>query len=121
MARSKAGTSHSDPALRPLKTGAARIALGAGTSQPVTIVPVGLFYSMKGTFRSEALVFFGEPFTVDPVPPGPDGEPPADRVDRVTDEIATALSAVVLQADEHAALDLVRRQLAGLTLDPRLD
>src|SRR5437667_5549695 len=40
------GASHSDPKLRPLKTGAARIALGAAAalagSSPIRIVPAGL-------------------------------------------------------------------------------
>src|SRR5213082_3698124 len=47
------GTSHSDPKLRPLKTGAARIAFGAagalGDASPIRIVPVGLYYRAKRT------------------------------------------------------------------------
>ena len=46
------GTTHSDPRLRELKTGAARIALGA--SMRVSIVPTGLYYTAKQTFRSSA-------------------------------------------------------------------
>jgi 1-acyl-sn-glycerol-3-phosphate acyltransferase len=103
------GTSHSAPRLRPIKTGAARIALGAGTSAPITIVPVGLFYTGKETFRSEALVYFGSGFTVESAPLGPDGEPPADRVDAVTTAIERALTDVIVQADEFAALDLAAR------------
>src|SRR5918911_3612689 len=45
------GTTHSDPRLRELKTGAARIALGASLPR-VVIVPVGLYYTAKQTFRS---------------------------------------------------------------------
>ena len=50
------GVSHSDPQMRPLKTGAARIALSAeaeqtgGSASPSC--PVGLFYERKTTFRS---------------------------------------------------------------------
>src|SRR5712664_4288943 len=62
------GTSHSDPKLRPLKTGTARIALGAAAALPATltleIVPVGLYYRAKQTFRSAALLHFGSPFAV---------------------------------------------------------
>src|SRR4029077_1060377 len=51
------GTSHSDPQLRPLKTGAARIALGAaaalGDVSPLVIVPPGLYYRGEGPFRRE--------------------------------------------------------------------
>src|SRR5439155_4856010 len=47
------GTSHSDPKLRPLKTGAARIAFGAAAalagSSPIRIVPAGLYYRAKRT------------------------------------------------------------------------
>jgi 1-acyl-sn-glycerol-3-phosphate acyltransferase len=48
------GASHSEPKLRPLKTGAARIALGAAaglTGPPIQIVPAGLYYRAKRTFR----------------------------------------------------------------------
>ncbi len=57
------GLSHSGASLAPLKTGAARIALGAarqiGGAFP--IVPVGLVFRSKDTFRSRALVLRGEP------------------------------------------------------------
>src|SRR4030095_9587808 len=58
------GVSHNEPRLKPLKTGAARIALGAassGAQLDVKIVPVGLYYTEKTTFRSSALLRFGEP------------------------------------------------------------
>src|SRR5205823_8154473 len=65
------GTSHSDPKLRPLKTGTARIALGAAAALPphsnLQIVPVGLYYRAKQTFRSAALLHFGSPFSVERV------------------------------------------------------
>lgn len=58
------GVSHSDPGLRPFRTGAARIALdfvaAGGASLPV--VPVGLHYDAKERFRSAAGVAFGAPF-----------------------------------------------------------
>ncbi|HET7040190.1 MAG TPA: 1-acyl-sn-glycerol-3-phosphate acyltransferase, partial [Gemmatimonadales bacterium] len=57
------GLSHSEPALAPLKTGAARIALGgallAGTAFP--IIPLGLVFRRKDAFRSEAVVLTGRP------------------------------------------------------------
>ena len=55
IAISPEGTSHSDPGLRPFKTGAARIALGATLGTLVAIVPVGLFYTEKAVFRSANL------------------------------------------------------------------
>lgn len=105
------GASHCDPKLRPLKTGAARIALGAAASGtgPLWIVPVGLFYTAKTTFRSSALLLFSEPIAVSPATLDSDGEPPRDRVTALTDEITAALFDVTLQADTTEALRLVRR------------
>ncbi len=102
------GTSHSDPQLKPLKTGAARIALGAAAAPqnlPLRIVPVGLTYSKKQTFRSEALVCVGEPFDVPHVEvPAESGEPPPDPVHALTRRIGEAVSAVILQADRVETL-----------------
>lgn len=61
------GVSHSAPGMAPLKTGAARIALGAAaiTRRPFPIVPVGLSFQEKDIFRSEALVVRGQPIAWD--------------------------------------------------------
>jgi len=109
LALAPEGASHSDPKLRPLKTGAARIALGACGKEPVRVVPVGLFYTQKATFRSAALMIFGEPIAVPPAPHGSEGEPPSELVDEVTRAMAAGLTELVAQADEHAALDLASR------------
>ena len=107
------GASHGDPKLRPLKTGAARIALGAtptsGTERPLTIVPLGIYYTAKRIFRSSALLYFGEPISVAPAQLNSDGEPPQESVRALTDRIERALHDVTLQADEHEALALVGR------------
>ena len=53
------GISHDEPSLQPLKTGAARIALGAALDDgvdTVVTVAVGLAYDSKARFRSRALV-----------------------------------------------------------------
>jgi glycerol-3-phosphate O-acyltransferase/dihydroxyacetone phosphate acyltransferase len=115
------GTSHSDPRLRPLRTGAARIALGVPARRPLQIQPVGLFYTAKERFRSAALVSFGEPFAVAPVPLDPHGEPPGDRVQALTDQIASALARVTLQADELEAHDFVARTERILASERRGD
>jgi len=101
------GTTHSDARLRELKTGAARIALGCGSEE--TIVPAGIYYTSKKRFRSSAMVYFGEPIAVVPSAPGEDGEPLPERVDELTRAIEGGLSEVTLQADSHAALELVVR------------
>lgn len=108
------GTTHSDPRLKPLKSGAARIALGVQSSAPLRIQPVGLIYTAKETFRSAALVAFGEPFAVTPLPLDAQGEPPAAEVERLTTRITDALAALTLQADEAEVLELVRRTEAIL-------
>ena len=77
------GTTHSDPRLRELKTGAARIALGA--SLRVSIVPTGLYYTAKQTFRSSALAYFGTPIAVEPEPVDANGEPNPQSVESLTE------------------------------------
>jgi glycerol-3-phosphate O-acyltransferase/dihydroxyacetone phosphate acyltransferase len=115
------GTSHSDPQLRPLKTGAARIALGAaaveasrgsGAALPLHIVPAGLTYTDKKTFRSDALVCIGVPFAVPHVALDANGEPPHEPVRELTTSIGQALGKVTLQADRVdtlRAIDAARR------------
>jgi glycerol-3-phosphate O-acyltransferase / dihydroxyacetone phosphate acyltransferase len=103
------GTSHSDPRLKPMKTGAARIALGVESDPPLRVQPVGLFYTDKRTFRSAALVYYGEPFEVRPVALDASGEPPAEDVRTITDRIGQALGEVTLQADAFEAHDFVAR------------
>ena len=69
------GTTHSDPRLKSLKTGAARIALGASLPH-VVVIPTGLFYTSKQTFRSAVVMYFGEPIDVTPAAVDDSGEPP---------------------------------------------
>jgi len=101
------GTSHSDPQLRPLKTGAARIALSAEAEHDgqlgVTLVPVGLSYERKTLFRSSVLLVVGEPIAVAPrlADYRRDERP---TVDALTDEIAARLDDIVLQAESRDLL-----------------
>ena len=116
------GTSHSDPKLRPIKTGAARIALGAATGTPVAIVPVGLFYTEKAVFRSSALIVFGEAIRGPATGTAPTGEPAPEEVNRLTAAIEIGLASLVPQADDHDAHQLVTRAERLLTAalpDPR--
>jgi 1-acyl-sn-glycerol-3-phosphate acyltransferase len=62
------GISHDEASLQPLRTGAARIALGAAFDEhapDVTVLPVGLLYDAKARFRSRALIDLGPPMHVD--------------------------------------------------------
>jgi len=107
------GVSHNEPRLLRLKTGAARIALGAAAtgeetanvaSLAVKIVPVGLYYTAKGVFRSSALLHFGAPLDVPEVVMEADGEPPREAVAALSSEIETALGSLIINADCHETL-----------------
>jgi glycerol-3-phosphate O-acyltransferase / dihydroxyacetone phosphate acyltransferase len=121
------GTSHSDPQLRPLKTGAARIALSAQAELDdraphggpvgeasdagearVVIVPVGLYYERKALFRSRVLLVVGEPLQVAPLVAGYRDDPRA-TVDALTDDIRARLDEVVLQAETRELLAGIAR------------
>ena len=74
------GQSHSDPGLRPLRTGAARVALdylqNVSATTDLVIIPVGLHFPEKDRFRSDVWVRFGKP--IDPrqwLEKNPDADP----------------------------------------------
>ncbi|MGD9561847.1 MAG: lysophospholipid acyltransferase family protein [Pyrinomonadaceae bacterium] len=107
------GVSHNSPKLLPAKTGAARIALGAvsmNKDEPLDlrIVPVGLFYTNKSIFRSEALLHFGEPFKVQPVELDEGGQPAREAVRSLTSRIEEALREVTLNAENESDLYTAR-------------
>ncbi len=62
------GGSEPGPVLRPLKTGASRVALSAeaaaGWTLDLVVLPLGLSYEGPGRFRSRALAVVGEPIRV---------------------------------------------------------
>jgi 1-acyl-sn-glycerol-3-phosphate acyltransferase len=103
------GISHNEPYLMPLKTGAARIALETesmhaharvGEWRPlgVQILPVGLLFDAKDTFRSRALVQIGEPFCAVEDRAAPTGREADEREEvlRLTGRIDAALRSVTL-------------------------
>ncbi|MBL8605058.1 MAG: 1-acyl-sn-glycerol-3-phosphate acyltransferase [Myxococcales bacterium] len=106
------GTSHSDPQMKPLKTGAARIALSAVVEKPgaaaLRILPAGLYFEEKATFRSRCLLTLGPAIRVADYLDDYRRDPRA-TVDRLTDDIRAALDRVVLQADNHTLLDGLAR------------
>jgi 1-acyl-sn-glycerol-3-phosphate acyltransferase len=115
------GKSHDEPALAPLRTGPARIALQAqheGRVQSLTIVPVGLIFEQKETPRSRVLVDIGEPLDVNRWV-ATHGE--AARVETLTEEIDRRLRDVTLNyatADEAALTRGLARVFASLLDDP---
>ena len=127
------GISHDETKLKPIKTGAARIALGAlgvgkeeekrrrgeeetktKNQRPKTenqidlkIMAVGLFYTSKTAFRSEVLIRYGEIFEVEAVELDEAGEPPREEVLKLTGHIERALRNVTLNLESQAELDAV--------------
>lgn len=100
------GQSHSDPRLRALKTGAARLALGSHqrNGRLPAVVPVGLTFTEKGRFRASALVSFGPPIRLER--PAAEGNEPWVR--RVTQAIAEGIEEVTLNADSWEDIALMQ-------------
>jgi 1-acyl-sn-glycerol-3-phosphate acyltransferase len=90
------GTTHDRAQIDPLKTGAARIALGARAAgaTDVAIVPVGLTFPDKVALRTSALVQFGLPIDLDVAAPGHAGADDTDAVRQLTAVIDRGLRAV---------------------------
>lgn len=106
------GVSHDEPGLRPIKTGTARIALAAvstGEVKGLKIVPAGLYYTSKTSFRSSALLYFGTPLAVTPVELEADGSPPREHVRQLSNKIERALREVILDARHEEALHTIAR------------
>ncbi len=104
------GVSHDEPRLRPIKTGAARIALAAvstGEVSDLKVVPAGLYYTSKTKFRSAVLLYFGKPIEVEPVELEPDGNPPRNAVRELSSRIECALREVMLDAEHEEALQTI--------------
>lgn len=100
------GQSHSDPRLRTLRTGAARLALGSqdANGRLPTLVPVGLTFTQKGRFRANVLVQYGEPIAFEDIP----GEAEDVTVRRLTDAIGEGLEEVTLNTDSWEDLALMK-------------
>ena len=116
------GTTHSNPELVPLRTGAARLALAAAEDRGirgVRIVAVGLVFEEKSRPRSRLLVQFGSPLELDAWLAGqsPNDEASAQQL---TAEIDRMLRAVTLNFRTHDESTGVRRiaRLLSDALDP---
>lgn len=114
------GTTHDQPRVARLHTGAARLAVGAWRRgvRGLRVVPVGLVYTAKASPRSRALVRVGEPVDLDRHL----AESEAEDHDRA---LARELTEVVRERLARAALDyddadtaLVATHAAEITLRP---
>lgn len=107
------GRSHGEPALAPLKTGLARIALQARDTHGVYglhIVPIGLTFERKWSPRTRIFVQVGEPIAVDGW-----ANANGDAVRALTNEMEARLRATTLNfpsADDAARILGVARIMA---------
>lgn len=119
------GLSHDASQLARLKTGAARLALGAARrGAPVVVVPCGLTFIHPKRFRSRVLVQYGAPIEI--AAPADDAADAAAPAQQLTARIELALRALTVNAsdwDTVRALDTVRRlyQPADISLDDRVE
>jgi len=103
------GVSHSTGRLVPLRTGAARMALGAeAAGTPVALVPVGLNFERKTAFRSRVTVVYGRPFSCRDLLTGDDPASP-EIVRALTDRIAAHMRRLLIEADPKTDAALVER------------
>ena len=108
------GTSHSEPKLAPLRSGAARMLVAAadrGAEAP-TFQAVALEFDQRDTFRSRCLVLWGPVRTLDAMPG--DGE---DRVHAITEQMAQDLGELLVEGDTHDRRRLVARVAEMLAND----
>ena len=100
------GKSHSEPALAPLRTGAARIALEARDVRGIRklqVVPLGLSFEDKGNPGTAVLAEVGESLALDDIGP--------IDVEELTAEVAKRLAAVSLKRPRPTVdRDAVRRR-----------
>lgn len=114
------GTTHDRPHLDPIKTGAARIALGARAdgAEHLAVVPVGLTFPDKVALRSSALVQFGLPIELDDLGLAGADDEDADAVRDLTAAIDRGMRAVSTDfPDVETALAL--EQAAQVALSGR--
>uniref|UniRef100_A0A6B2L3C5 Phospholipid/glycerol acyltransferase domain-containing protein n=1 Tax=Arcella intermedia TaxID=1963864 RepID=A0A6B2L3C5_9EUKA len=101
------GTSYTSPHLLPLKTGTARLAIGFAKKYRAAnliapIVPLGLNYVAKDTFRSQVIVQYADPiFPTDEEIDHPDG------ATILTQRVEAALRSCTINVDTWDELELI--------------
>jgi glycerol-3-phosphate O-acyltransferase / dihydroxyacetone phosphate acyltransferase len=114
------GVATDGPAISPLRTGAARIALGAHAdgARGLQVVPVGIHYQDRAAFRSRVFVDVGEPFHLDDwlddrgVGPGEATDVDQTLVRALTDDLERRLREVAPEftdLEEAVALQVAAR------------
>jgi 1-acyl-sn-glycerol-3-phosphate acyltransferase len=121
------GTTHAEARVQRIKTGAARIALTYEAEHPgeLALIPVGLSFEARKSFRSRVLVAFGEP-----IQPGAYlvayREDPVKAVDALTRDLQWAMEAQVVNVERiddqrlvHAVEELYRDELTAQVMESR--
>lgn len=116
------GVSQPEPALMPLRTGAARLVLGDGGGAdrelrqlaattrlpPTTLLPVGLMFHEPGSFRvGSALVLIGEPVPTSDLEASGSGGTSDNAVRLLTERLGEALQRLIVEARDRHTLELV--------------
>jgi 1-acyl-sn-glycerol-3-phosphate acyltransferase len=120
------GATHAEQRVRRIKTGAARIALeyeawrraeGEGRGGPLALIPVGLSFEARKSFRGRVLVSFGEPVPVTPYL-SHHSDNPARAVQSLTSAIQSAMERQVVHVEriDHAELGRAVEALYGSDL-----
>jgi glycerol-3-phosphate O-acyltransferase/dihydroxyacetone phosphate acyltransferase len=110
------GKSHDEPAMSPLRTGVARIALQARDNHTVRglrILPIGLIFQRKDTPRTRVLAIVGDTLDLDTWTPRSTETAIAD----LTTEVETRLRAITLNYESTEDAELQTRlavQIAAL-------
>jgi glycerol-3-phosphate O-acyltransferase / dihydroxyacetone phosphate acyltransferase len=121
------GTTHAEVRVQRIKTGAARIALGYEADHPgeLSMIPVGLSFEARKSFRSRVLVSFGE--AISPAAYlAAYREDPVKAVDALTRDLQWAMEAQVVSVERiddqrlvRAVEELYREELAQQVMDSR--
>lgn len=101
------GQSHSKSYIQDIKTGAARMALGAieeNGIEPV-VIPVGMTFSRQKRGRTEVLVHYGDPIELNV----PNDMSEYDAVHLITDRVQAGIESVTLNTKSWQDLDLAKR------------
>ena len=110
------GTTHAETRVQPIKTGAARIALDYEAARapghpdplpPLAVLPVGLSFEARKSFRGRVLVAFGEAIPLAPHVARARLEPVA-AVQGLTDAIQSAMEAQVVHVERIGVAEVVR-------------
>src|SRR5262249_3738091 len=107
------GTTHSEARVQRIKTGAARVALDdrarrvATSGEAVALIPVGLTFDARKSFRGRVRVAFGEPIPVTPYASAYRASQVA-AVDALTTTIQAGMQAEILHVERVDRTDLVR-------------